>query len=407
MKITLTILCFVAVAHVALAAPTITGMSGNVSHGSAVTVSGTGFGVKNPAAPLLWDDGTSNPLLSRHYDGWLPTNAQMGAQYNMAYRPVPFRGVNGPNARVQYILGGAHAQNNGDSASGSANVGIGKNITSHSYFINFYYRVDPLFDEENNPTYTDNMKEIVLSNTPGSFYPDGWGAFAYAAWCNDPGKDVPDVNYRGSVVLARIPIDPAHQNLPYSCGGNNLVYHNSPINGWIKMQWEGNYNVQYDSPQIALTTYPDGKRTEQSHYGDGLTILEWARGPWFGYPKANDLRFIGLGGFARVPRINNGVNSFRYFSAVYMDNTRARVMLGNSPDYASCTIMEPQIPLAWSDGTIQFRINLGALPDTGSAYLYVFDANNVRNLRGYPVSIGIPAPADSLSPSYPPNLISN
>lgn len=382
----------IAIPCVSHAAPNIAGFSGSMIHGGTVTISGAEFGAKSPASPLVWDDGTSSPPLNTHYDAWLPTNAQQGINYNMAYRSTPFRGVNAPHNRIRYILGGAHATS---SQSGSynigGNVGLGKNITSHSYFISYYYRVDPNFDEENHPTYNDNMKEITLTNTQGSFYPDGWGAFGYADWCN---SDVPDINFRGPIKLGRMTINPTNQNLPYACSGNNLVSHNNPVIGWVKMQWEGIYNRQYDSPQISLTTYPDGHRTYQSHYGDGLTVAESARGPWAGYPKENDLSFIGLGGFARVPRMNNGINSFRYFAAVYIDNTHSRVMLGNSPDYNSCTIMEPQIPVAWSDGAIQIRVNLGAIPDNGTAYLFVFDANNSRNLQGYPVSIGTaPRPA--------------
>jgi hypothetical protein len=86
--------------------------------------------------------------------------------------------------------------------------------------------------------------------------------------------------------------------------------------------------------------------------------------------------------------MNNGVNSFRYFAAVYMDNTHSRVMLGNNQDYAQCTIVEPQIPSVWSGNSITMSVNLGSLPDTGTAYLFVFDANNSRNAVGYPVSLG-------------------
>jgi hypothetical protein len=387
------------ISKTSFAQPVILDVSGDFKHDGTIVISGDQFGLKESAAPLLWDNGSSNPPLTTYYDAWLPNNAQQGAQYNMAYHEVPFRGVLAPNSRMSYILGGAHAiADLGDTYNGGGNVGIGKNISSHSYFISYYYRVDPNFDEENNPNLSDNMKEIVLSNSEGSFYPDGWGAFGYAAWCNDPGKDVPDVNYSGPVAMARVPIDPLNQDLPYACGGNNIVYHNSPINGWVKMQWEGMYNQQFDSPQIVLTTYPDGKRTSQSHYGDGLTVLEWYRGPWMGYPKHNDLRFIGIGGFARVPRMNNGTNSFRYFSSVYMDKTHSRVMLGDNEVYDDCTIMEPQIPIQWSSNSIEVSVNLGNLPNNGVAYLYVFNEENIYNSVGFPVIIS-DSPSQRL---YPP-----
>lgn len=69
-----------------------------------------------------------------------------------------------------------------------------------------------------------------------------------------------------------------------------------------------------------------------------------------------------------MPRMNNEVNSFRYFAAFYIDNTHSRIMLGDSPDYTLCTIMEPQIPSTWNDNAITISVNLGSLPDSGTAY---------------------------------------
>jgi hypothetical protein len=395
------VILFLLVTQLAYAEPNISSINATFIQGNTLIIRGSGFGGKSPAPPLLWDDCTTNPALSTHYDAWLPTNAEQGNQYNMAYRNAGFRGVAPPHNRINYFLGGAHAtsHHSGTYARGN-NVCIGKNISSHSYFINFYYRIDPNFDEENHPTLTDNMKEIVLSNTEGSFYPDGWGAFGYANWCN---SDIPDVNNRGPIKLARMPINQANQGAPYPCSGNNIVQHNNPINGWIKMQWEGIYNHEFDGPQITLTTYPDGHKTHLSHYGDGLTLIEVSRGPWTNYPKENDLRFIGLGGFARVERENNGTNSFRYFAGIYMDNTHSRVMLGNNQNYSSCTIMEPQIPSSWSNSEINCSINLGAFSEGNTGYLFVFDANNNSNQNGFPVTIG-GSTGDTTPPAPPTGL---
>jgi len=350
-----------------------------------MTISGIGFGLKQPAAPVLWDDCTSNQPLSNYYDAYKPKYDQQGDSYNIAYRQTGFRNIEPPNSRVNYIIGGAHAINrggNGDEHGG--NVCIGKNISSHSYYLNYYYRIDPSFEEEANPNRNDNMKELVLSNTPGQFYPSGDFSFGYASWC-----DVPDTNNRANIKLNRMPITADYQNMPYSCRNDEYAFsHNNPVNDWVKMEWIGQYNHVHDSPQISLTTYPDGNTTNQSHYGDGITVLEYARGPWIGYPKINDLRFIGIGGYARIPRENNGVNSFRYFASVYMDNTFSRVVLADNANYNQATIIEPQIPFGWQNRKINVTVNLGKLPDSGIAYLFVFDSKNIRNTIGYQISIG-------------------
>lgn len=256
---------------------------------------------------------------------------------------------------------------------------LGKNTTSHNYYWNYYYRIDPQFDEHNRSGYSDNLKELCLSEVAGDAY---GGTFGFYNWCTN---SVPDNNYTGTVLMSRMPVTPANRDLPYGCSGDNRVYHNNPINGWIKMQWEGEYDTGNNAPKVALTTYPDGARADRSHYGDGLTTDNYVmNNP--GMPKLNDLELVGIGGFARIPRQNNGVNSFRYFAAIYMDYTYSRVMLGDQPDYDSCTIMEPQIPTHWADTAITVTLNQGSLPE-GPAYLYIFDMNNRRNTQGFQVIV--------------------
>jgi len=86
-------------------------------------------------------------------------------------------------------------------------------------------------------------------------------------------------------------------------------------------------------------------------------------------------------------------SAFRFFDELYVDTTWSRVMLGNSKTLASCSILEPQIPSAWSTSEITVTINLGGLSGS-KAYLYVFDSNNAPSnanafgsSKGYPVKI--------------------
>ena len=294
------VIIFLMMTNMAFGQPIIFEVSGIIRHGEAIKIAGANFGNKSPAHPLLWDDGTSNPPLSTYYDVWLPTNAQQGSSYNMAYRATPFRGVNAPHNRTNYILGGAHAVASGGTYTNGINVGIGKNLTSYNYFISYYYRIDPLFDEKNSAL-DDNMKEIVLSNTKGDFYPS-YG-FGYVDWCN---AYVPDVNQKGDVRLSAV--DSAHCGYWKCTENGNELDHNNPINDWVKMQWIGDIDTVSGKPKINFTTYPDGRNTSTSYYGNWITTYEYATGEYCGRPDTNNLAFIGLGGFARDPRMNNGVN---------------------------------------------------------------------------------------------------
>jgi len=394
-KISITI-CFLLLAvPFVYADPIITGVSSTLAHNGTITISGSGFGIKNPAAPLVWDDCTDNPPLNTYYDCYLPTNAQQGSQYNTAYHSTTFRSIGGPHSRVNYVLAGAHATNSssGQYASGN-NVMVGKNMTSFQYFANYWYRVDPNYDEENHPSYGDNMKELDLSETAGGAY---GGSFGYWGWCT---SHVPDINFTGQPKISKMPT--GVPDLPYKCSINQYtVYHNSPINGWIKMQWEGDYNDTDNNPTAVLTTYPDGHVTDKSYFGTDMTTENIYVEGEGGYPKSGNLEMVSIGGFSRVPRYNNGVNSFRYFAGVYIDNTRSRVVLGNNPNYSSCTKMEPQIPSLWSNTSIQCSANLGEFPDSGTAYLFVFDSDNNRNTTGYEVTLGV---GDDEPPDPPTGL---
>jgi hypothetical protein len=83
-------------------------------------------------------------------------------------------------------------------------------------------------------------------------------------------------------------------------------------------------------------------------------------------------RTEGIGGYARK---YNQPNNWRYFADVYLDYSRARVVLGNAPTYAESSIREVQIPQSWSDSAITLSVNLGKFTDGQTAYLYVVDPN--------------------------------
>lgn len=63
-----------------------------------------------------------------------------------------------------------------------------------------------------------------------------------------------------------------------------------------------------------------------------------------------------------------------YLDDIYIDNTRARVEIGDNSVWADCQHREIQIPSAWSTTEITTTLNKGTFPD-GIAYLYVVDSD--------------------------------
>jgi Tol biopolymer transport system component len=103
------------------------------------------------------------------------------------------------------------------------------------------------------------------------------------------------------------------------------------------------------------------------------------------------------GGQLNRPRIGHfyGNGSYdsltSYFSEAYIDNTQARVEIGNGPTWRESNHREIQIPSAWSNNSITITVNQGSFTSGQKVYLYVVDGNgNVSS--GLPVTIGGDAP---------------
>jgi hypothetical protein len=75
-----------------------------------------------------------------------------------------------------------------------------------------------------------------------------------------------------------------------------------------------------------------------------------------------------------------------FIDDVYVNNTQARIELGNDSTYVNCSKKEIQIPSTWSNNSIQFTLNRGQLPN-GKAYLYVLDRLGRVNAKGYEITL--------------------
>ncbi len=119
-------------------------------------------------------------------------------------------------------------------------------------------------------------------------------------------------------------------------------------------------------------------------------------GPTDKYPGTQ--RTEGLGGYARM---YNQPNNWRYWADVYLDYSRARVVLANNADINKATIIEPQIPSSWSNTSIGITVNLGKFTAGQTAYLFVYDPSGVPNSTGLPITVG---GSSGTSPPSPPSL---
>jgi hypothetical protein len=346
----------------AVGAPVIESASGTFIHKGTLTITGAGFGNKDKAAPLVWDDASTGSIPSdngKWTDAW-PTKSDSPTFYTRYTTPV--RGIPLPhNNDTRYITGG-----HGDEG-WTLTVDLHKNYQINAYpqpvFISYYYRIDNAW----NFCSGDNNFKLGSHSMPSGPYYEPYWYYEH----RDP--DLTSSSTPG-IFTPYIP----------NGSGNNHNYLNgtavNPKGNWVKIEYEASYTNQ-SSGYVKI--WNNGKLGTQYN---GKTDA--------GSPGT---RTDAIGGYARC---SGSKDNWRYFADVYLDTSLSRVMLGNAPTFAASTIREMQIPSAWSSTSITATANLGKLTQGQTAYLYVFDSSGVPNSTGYSITVS----SSSAEPAPPNNL---
>ena len=338
-------------------AQVVTGVSGSAVHGSQLTVSGSGFGTKATSRPVAWDPCSTAGLSSQWSGGW--PNASANAVNNVGCRP-PIRGISMPHSNSSMYVAGSHAENS--SAEAGWNVLVYKTRTISSYpaytYASWYQRSDGAwtFCSDN------NYKVFDFSDAIDPYAPDNW----YIEYNPRPTSPTSSLAWHLNDDSAGL----ALQN-PNSWWGGNAV---NPMGGaWTKVELE----IRYASDSTGYIHL----------WENGVLKVNYA-GKTDGYPGTT--RSEAIGGYARC---SGYATNWRYFSDLYLDYSRARVMLANNINYSAATIVEPQLVDSWSDSSITLTVNRGTLPASQPAYLFVVTDAGVRSAVGVAVTSGpVPNP---------------
>lgn len=76
----------------------------------------------------------------------------------------------------------------------------------------------------------------------------------------------------------------------------------------------------------------------------------------------------------------------QYFDDVYLSRSWARVEIGNNAEYSACTRREIQVPVSWSQDSIQFVANRGGFLPGEPLYLFVVDPDGRISTSGRPIN---------------------
>ncbi|MDG5499008.1 hypothetical protein [Marinobacter sp. BGYM27] len=70
---------------------------------------------------------------------------------------------------------------------------------------------------------------------------------------------------------------------------------------------------------------------------------------------------------------------------IYMDDRFSRIVIGDKPSYKDLDGYELQLPVAWSNQKIDFKLNLGSIPVGEKRFLYVISEDGSVNDIGFPL----------------------
>jgi hypothetical protein len=338
----------------ALATPLVQNVSGTLSHGGTVTITGAGFGSKSKAAPLVWDNASGNSINDKWTGGW---PSQLPG-YNLGYY-APMRGIGLPHSHVTRYIAGAHAAMTGANAGYDVMMFKSIALPALPYYIyaSWYQRADDLwhFGGDNNFKTFD--------------YSDGDEPYALnKSWYICYGPPHPDSNTDAGIQWTNqtsTPLSNPDRNGHNAWWGNAV---NPTAGKWSKVEIA-----------IKLSNQSDGYI---NIWENGHQVMNYA-GITDNYGGTR--RAIAVGGYARM---QGYTNNWRYFDDVYVDTTLSRVVLADKPVLSQATIVENQIPSAWSDSSITAQVNLGKFTQGQAAYLFVVDASGTVSATGLALTAG-------------------
>ena len=336
--------------------PTISSVSGTVSNGNTITISGSGFGTKATARPVAWDN---------FEDGSVNASATIGTWSDL--NSLVVRNTNSRHARSSYTaytnLTGAWPSNSNAYLSGGSN--------STTWYAQYWLYLGSNFNFSSN---MDNSRGNVKF---------------FRMW--DTGSDSKNfvaAFHSGDHVCAVV-------EQCTTAGPTCYMYDYNPTTELDNGQWN---LLQFEYKESSASDIADGVWRMWSN-GDLVYNFSNLTTKCSGH-TSNSRPFI-LGFFDSHDA--SGTNSDFYMDDAYIDNTWSRIELTNNQNYSSATIHEIQPPTTWSDSAATFTVNQGSF-NSGTAYVFVTDANGTRNASGYPITIGSGGGGDTTPPTSPINL---
>jgi len=339
--------------------PVILGVSGTLSQGQSITISGSSFGAKARAGPMLWDNfddaGTSN------IEGRTPQIHQGNlSSYNQwevrAVGTNPLTIVGDNSGAKAGSTGHARAEFNSNNYWNlSLNVPYSQFTTGNELYISFYYRFT-----KTSANFGRQTKAWVAYNA------DSLQDKAY--WTNSFGGPCQSGNFWRT--HATESADEHGLDPDLSATGINGEW--VRFESYLKQSGAGMANgAWHQAAHRPTLTTPSRHVVILNNYKMRQSSENWVEWTFGGayYDKCGaDTATIDIDDF-------------------YMDNTPAHVEVCNAATHSASARCELQLPTAWSDTSITATFKKGYLPSSVTAYVYVIDAAGRVNAAGFPILV--------------------
>jgi hypothetical protein len=307
-------------------AQNITGVSDTFNHGATVVITGSSFGAKSTPGPVVWDNLE---------DGSVNTTATIGTWDNVGAGTGLLLSTESRHSNSHYCATHNYAGTGGDGCCGLFQGP--DNVLGEYWYGQYWFKLD------NNWTWGTGGDHLNLANVKIARL---WNAgnrledFAIATQ-----------GYAGGNLQYLT------ENIESDDGGYFDNTANWSLGVWHLFQFEYKESAQGVTDGIIHM------------WRDGILILDDHS---IRTREANNLlkSFVGVGFYDSWADATTDRNDF-YLDDVYIDNTWARVELGNAPVYSRCTHREIQVPSAWSNTAISISANLGSFSSLAGTYLFV------------------------------------
>jgi hypothetical protein len=328
-------------------------VSGTLSNGGTITITGSGFGTKTNAKPLYYWDFNTSTSTSPLGRGTFPTDDFAGTLSNALVAP-------GSRMALRRDVGGA----SGAMGPGSSS-GVPFNSPELYVWVKKYYGFGLVTDAGANGM---NLKFFRIWHV--------WTHDTYNSYQASRGLN------SGAAVCEQTETITTWWDMPHE--GNR----------WLTEEWEyrqgdvNERNGQFNFTRDAVSGYPRTTRFLQRTSG---------------FPEGYDHFF-----FDQISNNQISAGKYLYFDSIYVDDTWQRVIISDEPTWQNAVypagskrLREIQVPTAWTNSQITVRVRQGGLASLQNSYLYVINtAGDPISTTGFPLS-GLVAGPPPKTPSAP------